>query len=286
MSNSVLYDVAGPRTRRRVWVGSAVATLVVAVLLALAGYRLYVNGQFTADKWAPFVTKPALYTFMLEGVLYTLQAAAYALTFALVLGMLLAVGRLSGLPVIGQLATAIVEFFRGVPLLLLIFFFYLGVPAALGVSLAPLWSVVLGLTLYNGAVIAEIVRAGVLSLPKGQTEAAYAVGLQRGQVLRLVLLPQAIRYMLPALISQLVVLLKDTSLGFIISYQELLAAAKDASQLLRNPLQLYLFAALIYIVLNSALSALAHYVERRQRRRFGARAAVPGKATQEVAKVD
>jgi glutamate transport system permease protein len=115
-------------------------------------------------------------------------------------------------------------------------------------------------------VIAEIIRAGVQSIPKGQTEAAYALGLSRGQTLRMVLLPQAVRVMLPALISQLVVLLKDTSLGFVIGFSELLRTGGQLVQVLRNPLQMYIAVALVYIVINSLLSALAGYVEGRQRR--------------------
>ena len=128
------------------------------------------------------------------------------------------------------------------PLLLLILFMFLGLPAV-GVTVSSFWALVLGLTLYNGAVLGEIFRAGIRSLPKGQTEAAYAIGLRRGQALRLVLLPQAVRLMLPALVSQLVTLLKDTSLGFVIGY------------------------AVVYIAVNGSLSFLARWLDRRTRNR-------------------
>ena len=166
----------------------------------------------------------------------------------------------------------VVEVFRGLPLLLVILGIFLAFPLAFSIELSALQSLVLGLTLYNGAVIAEIVRAGVLAIPRGQTEAAMAVGLGRGQVLRLVLLPQAIRIMLPALISQLVVLLKDTSLGFIIGFSELLRTGGEIVQVLNNPIQMYVAVALVFIVLNGALSLLASYVEGRQRRTTGTRA--------------
>jgi len=131
-------------------------------------------------------------------------------------------------------AGAWVELFRGLPLLLLILFIFLGLPAA-GVTVSTFWALVAGLTLYNSAVIGEIFRAGILSLPRGQTEAAYAIGLRRGQTLRLILIPQAVRRMLPALISQLVTLLKDTSLGFVIAYAELLRTGRNAVEFLGGP---------------------------------------------------
>ena len=269
MTAPVLYDVQGPKARRRVLIASVVGVLLLLGLLALAGQRLSANEQLEYAKYEPFLTEPQLYERLLDGLTNTLKAAAYALGLATALGIVLAFGRLSHRWFIRLPAVAVVEFFRGVPLLLLIFFFYLAFPLAFGIELPALWSLVLGLTLYNGAVIAEIVRAGVLSIPKGQTEAAYAMGLSRGQTLRLVLLPQAIRVMLPALISQLVVLLKDTSLGFVIGFEELLRTGGQLVQVLNNPIQLYVFVALIYIVINSALSLLAGWVERRQRRTTG-----------------
>lgn len=272
MSSPVLYDAAGPRARRRIWLGGVVGTLVLLGVLGLAAVQLVDHEQFTAEKWTPFVDEPALWGLLWRGLLATLQAAAYGLVLASALGLVLAVGRLSETSWVRLPSAGVVELFRSVPLLLLIFFFYLAFPLAFGIDLPPLWSLVLGLTLYNGAVICEIVRAGVLSLPKGQTEAAYAVGLRRGQVLRIVLLPQGIRIMLPALVSQLVVLLKDTSLGFIVSYPELLRSAKGAVQILHNPIQLYALVAVIYIVVNSCLSWLAGYVDRRQRQKYGTRA--------------
>ena len=266
MSVPVLYDVQGPRARRRVLIASVVGGLLLLGLLALAARRLAQNEQFEYEKYEPFFTEPLLYERLLEALQNTLVAAAYALVLALLLGIVLAFGRLSHRWYARLPAIAVIEFFRGVPLLLLIFFFFLAFPLAFGIELPALWSLVLGLTLYNGAVIAEIVRAGVLSIPKGQTEAALATGLTRGQTLRSILLPQAIRVMLPALISQLVVLLKDTSLGFVIGYAELLRTGGFLVQLLNNPIQMYLLIALIYIALNSSLSLLAGWLERRQRR--------------------
>jgi glutamate transport system permease protein len=269
MTTPVLYDVQGPRGRRRVLIASVVGALVLLGVLALAARRLAANGQFDYAKYKPFFTEPQLYRRLQDGLENTLHAAVYAMVLAAVLGVLLAFGRLSRRRVIRLPVIAVIEFFRGVPLLLLIFALFLAFPIVVHRNLPSLWALVLALTLYNGAVIAEIIRAGVQSIPKGQTEAAYALGLSRGQTLRMILLPQAVRVMLPALISQLVVLLKDTSLGFVIGYAELLRTGGQLVQVLRNPLQLYLAVALIYIVINSLLSALAGYVEGRQRRTSG-----------------
>ena len=274
MSETVLYDVQGPRARRRVLIASIVGALVLLALLGLAALRLADNGQFDYAKYEPFFEEVQLYERLFEGLQNTLQAAAYALVLALVLGVLLAFGRLSHRWWVRIPAVGIIEFFRGVPLLLLILFFFLAFPLAFGIDLPALWALVLGLTLYNGSVIAEIVRAGVLSIPKGQSEAAAAIGLGRTETLRIVLLPQAVRVMLPALISQLVVLLKDTSLGFVIGFPELLRVGGQLVQVLDNPIQLYVLVALVYIVLNSCLSALASFVESRQRRTLGSSAAL------------
>ncbi|MBD0293260.1 MAG: amino acid ABC transporter permease [Jiangellaceae bacterium] len=274
---SVLYDVAGPRTRQRILVWSLVGSAVIVALLVVAALRLADNGQFEADKYTPFFEEPALWRGIARALRATLQAAAYALVLATILGVLLAVGRMSHSQWLRLPSIGVIEFFRGVPLLLLIFFFFLGFPLAFGVNLPALWALVFGLTLYNGAVIAEIIRAGVHALPLGQTEAALAIGLTRGQTMRSVLLPQAFRIMLPALISQLVVLLKDTSLGFVIGYVELLRYGQRAAEQLDNRIQLTVVVAAIYIVINLSLSRLATWIESRQRR-----VAAPGTHVEEV----
>jgi glutamate transport system permease protein len=189
---------------------------------------------------------------------------------AMAVGAVLAVGRLSRRAWLARAAGAWVELFRGLPLLLLIFFLFLALPAV-GITISVFWALVAGLTLYNGAVIGEIFRAGILSLPTGQTEAAYAIGLRRGQTLRLILVPQGVRRMLPALISQLVTLLKDTSLGFVIGYAELLRNGRTAVEFLggRYSIPIYTAIAVVYIAVNASLSLLARWLDRRTRRRFG-----------------
>jgi glutamate transport system permease protein len=267
MSASVLYDAPGPRAKRRVMFFSVLALVGLLAVVYLVYRQLDKQNQFDADKWSPLFD-PSDDSFNLvwdrigEALGNTLIAAVLAVVFSLIIGTLLAVTRVISAPWYRWAVVGLIELLRGVPVVIAIFFVARVLPQ-FGVSLEPLWYLVIGLTLYNSVVIAEIVRAGINSLPKGQREAAESLGLTRGQVLRLVLLPQAFRAMLPALISQLVVVLKDTSLGFIISYEETVRVAGQIVQVLSNPIQTYLLIAVIFIVVNYALSRFAIYVERR-----------------------
>lgn len=267
MSASVLYDAPGPRAKRRMAVGGTVAGVLLLGVLALVVMRLASAGQFTATKWGPLVDPSAdefnaVWNLIGQGLGNTLGAAALAMVFSLVLGTGLAVSRLTSAPWYRWAIIGLIELLRGVPVVIAVFFASRVLPE-FGVDLPTLWFLVIGLTAYNMVIIAEIVRAGVNSLPKGQREAGESLGLTRWQVLSSVQLPQAFRTMLPALISQLVVVLKDTSLGFIISYQELVRTAGILVQNLSNPIQTYLVIAVVFIVINYALSKLAVFVERR-----------------------
>ncbi|GAA3240948.1 amino acid ABC transporter permease [Pseudonocardia petroleophila] len=264
---SVLYDIPGPRSRRRILIGSLIAGAVVLAVLVVVVLRLAEQEQFTAEKWGPLLDPtteefPLVWQRIGLGLQATLAAAALAVVFSLVVGTLLAVTRLVSAPWYRWLVVGVVELLRGLPVVVTIFFAARALPA-LGIDLPILAYLVIGLTLYNSVIIAEIVRAGVASLPRGQAEAAAAVGMTRGQSLRLIQLPQAFRVMLPALISQLVVVLKDTALGFIILYPELLRTAQIIVQTTKNPLQMFFVVAIIFIVINYALSRLATYVEKR-----------------------
>jgi glutamate transport system permease protein len=269
MTEAVLYDAAGPRGRRRILLGSIAGLVLVALVVGVAVARLAANGSFDAELWQ-VLTRDDLQRLLARGLAATLRAALVAMALAMAVGGLLAVARLSRRRWLSAPAGAWVELFRGLPLLLLILFLFLGLPAV-GVTVSTFWALVGGLTLYNSAVIGEIFRAGILSLPKGQTEAAASIGLRRGQTLRLILLPQAVRRMLPALISQLVTLLKDTSLGFVIAYAELLRTGRNAVEFLggRYSIPVYFAIAVIYIAVNASLSFLARWLDRRTRRKFG-----------------
>lgn len=267
--SGVLYDAIGPRTRRRIQIGTALATVAVVALIGVAIWRLQSNGQLEGERWAKLFDAD-LRSLLLEALWNTLKAAALAMLLSMVMGALLAVGRLSLHAWIRVPVGIFVEFFRGLPLLLLILFAALGLPQ-LGLDFSVLWYLVIGLTAYNGSVLAEIFRAGILSIDRGQREAGLAIGLRPTQVLWIVLVPQAVRRMLPALISQLVTLLKDTSLGFVIAYPELLRTGQGAVEYLgsRYALQIYVAVAVVYIVVNFALSSLARWLDQRQQRRYG-----------------
>lgn len=268
MTAPVLADALGPRARRKVLVASVAAGVVIAGLLAIAAQRLADKGQLEWGRWQP-LTEWSVLKFLLGGLGETLKAAGAGMAIALVLGSALALLRLARTAPLRWLATAWMEFFRGVPLLLLIFFSFFALPKY-GVAITPFRALVLALALYNGAMLGEIFRAGILSLDRGQTEAAYAIGLSYWQAMLLVVIPQAARRMIPAIVSQLITLLKDTSLGFVITYEELLRRSRSTGEFFRNPLQTTVFVALIYIAVNFTLSRIARRLEVRQRRRLGA----------------
>ncbi|MBA3488923.1 MAG: amino acid ABC transporter permease [Longispora sp.] len=293
-SASILYDIPGPRARRITLISSAIAGVLVLVGVYFLVYRpLADNGEFSGEKWGPLLN-PGNEVFSLVwnrlafGARQTLIAAVLAILFSLVAGTLLGVLRIqlrallqrrfTGLAVpaayglrglswlLNTITRICVEVFRGLPVVITIFFVSRLGPS-IGFSVAnPMWYLVVGLTIYNMVVIAEILRSGMTGLPGGQAEAAAALGLSSFQTTRLILLPQAFRVMLPALISQLVVVLKDTSLGVLISYEELLNVGKQITGTLSNPIQVYAVIGAMYITVNYALSKLAQYIQRRAAR--------------------
>jgi len=267
-TTAVLFDVPGPRARRRNALIGVVGSIVIAAALAYVVYRFWKTGQFSGQKWEILEYKQPQLT-ILEGFLNTLKAAGIAAVLALALGIGLASARISDHAWLRVPSFWFVELFRAVPLVLLMFLFYYGTPS-LGLRVSPLWAVVLGLTLYNGSVFAELFRAGIASVPRGQSEAAYALGLRKTQVMTSVLVPQAVRAMLPAIISQLVVLLKDTALGFLVTYDELLKQLKQlaTAQQFEYPLiPLVIVGGVIYVTTCLLLSWFATWLERRLSRK-------------------
>lgn len=265
--SSVLYDVPGPRAVVRNRVLGVVTILIVLALFAFVLWRFIVTGQFSAAKWNVF-TFGAIWQQFALATLRTLAAFGAAAVGALVLGFVLAIARLSDHAWVRMPATAIVEVLRAVPVLVLMLFLYYGLPAV-GIKMDPYWAVVIALVAYNGSVLSEVLRAGIESLPRGQKEAGYAVGLRKAGVMRLILLPQAIRAMLPVIIAQLVVTLKDTALGFIITYPELLYFAKTlgSNAPYGSPLiPSAIVAGAIYIAMCLLLSWAAISAEKRLRR--------------------
>ncbi|AKS34751.1 amino acid ABC transporter permease [Mycolicibacterium goodii] len=265
---SVLFDAPGPRARARNALLTAVSALVAALVIGFVLWQLWTKNQLTPEKWEPFLTANLWKTYVLPGVQGTLTAAAVSIVLALALGLALGVGRLAPIPAIRWVCTVIVEFFRAVPVLIMMIFAYF-LYAAYDVFPSKhlaLAGVITGLTLYNGSVIAEIVRAGVHSLPRGQSEAAASLGLSWWQTMRLIQLPQAVTAMLPVLVSQLVVVLKDTAIGYQITFVEMVRQGTVIGSSYGNYLPALIVIAVLMISVNFALSVLATRVERRLRR--------------------
>jgi glutamate transport system permease protein len=270
---TVLYDVPGPRARMRYRLLGVLGTLALLAIFGFVIYRLAAAGQFSPRVWE-WIQYKAIQLLLLDALWNTLRAFAVAAVLSLVFGAVFAAGRLSDHAWLSRPATVVVEFFRAIPLLILIFILFFGLTQGAGIQITAFWAVVLGLMLYNGSVLAEIFRAGVASLPRGQSEAAYGLGMRKSQVMSYVLLPQAIRAMLPTIISQLVVVLKDTALGFLILYPELLYQARylgGQGQLGSPILPVAIVIAAIYITMCLLLSWLANVLERRSRRSAKAR---------------
>ncbi|MCR2815915.1 amino acid ABC transporter permease [Microbacterium jiangjiandongii] len=265
--SSVLYDVPGPRAVVRNRIIGALTIIVVLGVLAWVIWRFAETGQFSPAKWELF-SYASIWMLFLEATGNTLAAFAVAAVGAIVLGFVLAIGRLSDHAWVRVPVGWIVEVLRAIPVLVFMTLLYYGLPV-IDVKMPPYWAVVIALIAYNGSVLAEVIRAGVESLPRGQKEAGYAIGLRKAGVMRLVLLPQAIRAMMPVIVAQLVVTLKDTALGFIITYPELLYVVKllGSNAVYGSPLiPAALVGGGIYIVLCLLLSYVAHVLQRRTRR--------------------
>lgn len=262
MSAGVLFDAPGPSTVARHRVYSVIGAVLLALFVAFALWRLYDRGQFEYDKWEPFLTPKYLSALLINGLLTTLQMAFSAVIGAVALGLVLGVGKLSDHALIRWPSWAIVEFFRAVPVLLLMIFIFYAYGINRGDS-GAYWSVVIALMLYNGAVLAEVFRAGVLAVPKGQAEAAYAIGMRKAQVTNIVLLPQAVKIMIPAIISQCVVALKDTSLGYAVAAPGLTKVGQSIYQQFGNQVPTVIVLAALYIGANIVLTLVANWVQRK-----------------------
>jgi glutamate transport system permease protein len=259
--STVLYDHPGPRTIRRHRLYAVIGLLLLAAPVALVIWRMYDKGQFAYAKWEPFLTPVYIEALLVDGLLKTLQMAVLSILFAVAFGLVFGVGKLSERVWLRWPSWLVVEFFRAVPVLLLMVFIYL--MFGIGDGFGAYWSVVFALTLYNGSVLAEVFRAGVNAVPSGQAEAAYAIGMRKSQVMRIVLLPQAIKIMLPSIISQMVVALKDTSLGFYIGAPGLTAVGKAVYGEFKNQVPTVIVVATLYILVNLLLTWLATKIQRR-----------------------
>ena len=267
MNELVLGDDLGPRGRRRVAIATGLSLAAIAVAVAWAVKRFHDHGQLDGELWESIFTR-STGRFLLTGLRNTLSASLVAMAIALVLGAIGAYGRLDRHRPVRVISISLIELFRATPLVLLIYFSGIAVPRYL-VELSSYWYLVMALALYNGSVIAEVLRAGVLALGRGQREAALAIGFTEGEAMRRVLLPQSVRSMIPAIINQLVTLLKDSSLGALVllpAVDDLLRRGRQVGEFNRNPLQSLMITGIVYIAINFSLSSLARRLESRQSR--------------------
>ena len=261
--STVLFDAPGPRGRRNTLIANIIATLIAAAIIVWVLIQLHARGQLEPRMWTAALDWPAWRDYLLPGLQFTLQAAGISVITAIVFGLVFGFLRLAPFRVIRYASSVVVEFLRAVPVLVMMVFLYTFFakfvsPAGLFPAQdAPYYAVIVGLTLYNGSVIAELVRSGVFSLPKGQREAAAAVGMTRNQSLLLVEVPQALTAMLPSLLSQVVIILKDSALGYLIGFYELLQLSRQLGSAEGNILQALVVAALIFIVINTLLTLVA-----------------------------
>lgn len=256
-----LYEAPGPRARARMRVGTAVAAVAVAGLLAFVVYQFWATGQLDPRYWE-FFTWGSTWSFLFSGFLGTLKVALAAGAIALVLGLALMLGRTSGVRPLAALCRVVTDFFRGVPSLLLIYFFFLVVPQY-GIKLPSFWMLTLPVALAASGVLAEVFRAGVNAVPRGQVEAAEALGLSPWKAKTKIVLPQAIRYVIPSLVSQLVVVVKDTTVAYVVSYPDLLQNARVLITNYDALVSTYLVVAVIYILFNYAINRLSVWLSER-----------------------
>lgn len=268
-AQAVLFDAPGPKTRRRHLILGIISSIVVFGILAAVLAVLWRNGQITPDKWQPFLGAEAWTNYILPGLGATLTAAAIAIVLSFAFGLVLAMMRMSDLKPLRWATAAVIEFFRAVPVLIMmlfVFFFLSYYTPVTGKSMGTI-GVIVGLVAYNSAVIAEVIRNGVASLPKGQREAGFSIGLTSLQVRSMILLPQALTAMMPTLVSQLVVVLKDTALGYIILYPELLNSVRQMGTRFGNVTAAFMVGAGLFILINWIITELAQRLERRIQRR-------------------
>lgn len=261
----VLFDAPGPAGRRRIRIATVLTLLVIAGVVALAVRQFAASGQLAAERWTPFAQLSYI-RFLWQGLVGTLLAAGVAALISFPAGAVFGLMRISVHRPVRWVAGVYVEVFRAVPLLLLIYAFLLALPR-FGINLPIFWKLVAPIAIVNTAVLAELVRAGIGAVDRGQSEAGEAIGLRRGQVLRLIVLPQAVRLIVPTLVTALTTLLKDTTLGYVVSYPELMKQGNNLTVYTHLLIQTYLIVAVVYVLINFALSQLAHALDRRLARR-------------------
>lgn len=262
-ADNLLYEPPGPIARRRNRLISVIGVLLLSGCLMAVGHRLDASGQFDAKRWDIFL-HPGTLRFLFDGLMATLLAALISMVLAFSLAMPLALARLSSRLWLRTLAASYIGCFRAVPLLLLILFTVILLPS-IGLNWSALGYLIFGMVLHHSAMAAEIIRAGILSLGRGQREAALSIGMREHQAMVWIVVPQALKLMLPALISAVLAIVQDTSLGYIIPYEELLRRSQQISSFApQSLLQSAFIVTVMYGFVSALLLALRRWIERRQ----------------------
>lgn len=267
-ATQVLFDAPGPKGRARILLLSILSSVAILAVIGLGLWQFQKNGQLDPDKWVVYLRVDYL-AFLGRGLLGTLKVTAVAAVVAFPFGLLLALARLSRSGALSRAATVWIEFFRGIPMLLVVYAFLLALPAY-GVTVPRFWMLVIPMILVSAATTAEVFRAGIKAVDIGQHEAAAAIGLGRRDALLSVILPQAVRLVLPSLILALVTLLKDSTLGYVVSYNELQFQGKTMVSITRYLVQTYVVVSIIYIALNFLLTRIALALDARMKARAAA----------------
>ncbi len=262
-----LYEAPGPKTRRRTRIAVVISCVLLAIAAALIIRRFYVTGQLSAKYWSIF-TRLTTWRFLGEGLLGTMEAAVTAGVITFIIGFLLMLGRIGKNKILRVICTALIDFTRGVPTLLFIYFFFLVVPQ-FGIKLGSFWKITIPVAISACGVVAEVLRSGVNAVPKGQREAAMSIGMTDGSVFLKVIFPQAIRYVIPALISELVIVVKDTTFAYVVNFPDLMQNAKVLISNYDALLSVYLVVALIYIGINYCLNRISNSLAQQRNSKMG-----------------
>ena len=248
----ILFGAPSPRARAATRAASVAAGIALLAVAAGIVARFHSAGQLDARLWS-FFALPTTWAFLGKGLLGSLASAAMAAAIALGLGLVLMLGRLARPRLVRWPSVAAIEFLRGTPTLLLIYVCFLVLPTV-GIKLSTYWMLTLPVALSTAAVVAEVYRAGVLAVPRGQTDAARSLGMTQIQVFFTIVFPQAVRYIVPALVAQLVIVVKDTTFGYVVTYGELMQNAKVLIANYQSLVPVYLVVAALYCLVNYGLS--------------------------------
>lgn len=259
----VLYEQPGPKAQKWIHILTGISLAVLVILLALVVRQFYVTGQLDSKYWSIF-TRYTTWRFLARGLAGTIEVAIMSGVIAFVVGLLLMLGRISKYRILSAVSTALIEFSRGVPTLLFIYFFFLVAPQ-FGLKLPAFLKISIPVAISAAGVVAEVLRSGVNAVPKGQKEAALSLGMRDGSVFFKIVFPQALRYVVPALISELVIVLKDTTFAYVVNYSDLMQNARVLISNYDALVAVYLVTAVIYILINFVLNQISVTISRRRK---------------------